>query len=239
MTEDEAKKYPENPFDVTKTWSQKTYPLHEVGILELNRNPENYFADVEQAAFTPANIVPGLGLSPDKLLQARMFVYGDAHRYRLGVNHHSIPVNAPKVPVHAYHRDGQMRVDGNYGATIGYEPNSIGEWADSKDLAEPPLEMQGLLMAWEPKDDATDDCFKQPGDLYRLMTEDKRKLLIENTARNINGVTKNVQLRHAAHCCLADEEYGTRLANALKLDLAEVKKLSKLSHDELMKATSK
>jgi catalase len=238
MTEEEAKHYPENPFDVTKTWSQKTFPLHEVGVLELNRNPENYFADVEQAAFTPANLVPGLGLSPDKLLQARMFVYGDAHRYRLGVNHHSIPVNAPVVPVHAYHRDGQMRVDGNYGAAIGYEPNSIGEWADSKDTAEPPLEIQGLLAAYEPMDDATDDCFKQPGDLYRLMTADKRQLLIENTARNIDGVTQNVRLRHAAHCYLADTEYGTRIAEALKLDLAEVTRLSKLGHDELMKATS-
>ncbi|MDR0853138.1 MAG: catalase [Clostridiales Family XIII bacterium] len=238
MSEEEAKAYKENPFDVTKTWSQKTFPLIEVGVLELNRNPENYFADVEQAAFTPANIVPGIGLSPDKLLQARMFVYGDAHRYRLGVNHDSIPVNKPQVPVHAYHRDGQMRVDGNYGATIGYEPNSYGEWADSKDTAEPPLEIQGLYQAYEPKDDPTDDCFQQPCDLYRLMTEDKRAILIDNTARNIDGVTENIRLRHAAHCYLADPEYGTRIAKAISVDLDEVVRLSKLSHDERMKATS-
>ncbi|GHU83609.1 catalase [Clostridia bacterium] len=238
MTEEQAKNYKENPFDITKVWSQKTFPLHQVGVMELNRNPENYFADVEQAAFTPANIVPGLGLSPDKLLQARMFVYGDAHRYRLGVNHHSIPVNKPQAPVHAYHRDGQMRVDGNYGATLGYEPNSVGEWADQPNLAEPPLEVQGLMMAYEPKDDATDDCFYQAGDLYRLMTPAQREVLIDNTARNIGGVTKNVQLRHAAHCTLADAEYGAKLAAALGLDAAEVLRLSKLTHAQRMEATA-
>ncbi|MCL1792116.1 MAG: catalase, partial [Peptococcaceae bacterium] len=120
MTVDQGRTHKDNPFDITKVWSQKEFPLIEVGVLELNRNPENYFADVEQAAFNPANMVPGIGLSPDKLLQGRMFSYGDAQRYRLGVNHTSIPVNAPKSPVHAYHRDGLMRVDGNYGATKGY-----------------------------------------------------------------------------------------------------------------------
>ena len=97
-------------------------------MLELNRNPENYFAEVEQSAFNPANIVPGIGFSPDKMLQGRLFSYGDAQRYRLGVNHHLIPVNAPRCPFHSYHRDGAMRVDGNHGSTLGYEPNSYGEW---------------------------------------------------------------------------------------------------------------
>ncbi|MDR0851114.1 MAG: catalase [Clostridiales Family XIII bacterium] len=238
MTEEEAANYKENPFDVTKVWSQKTFPLHEVGVLELNRNPENYFADVEQAAFTPANIVPGIGLSPDKLLQARMFVYGDAHRYRLGVNHHAIPVNKPQAPTHSYHRDGQMRVDGNYGATIGYEPNSIGEWAEQPGETEPPREVSGLMMAYEPKDDVTDDTFYQAGDLYRLMTPEQQNVLIENTARNITGVTQNVQLRHAAHCYLADQDYGKNLAAALNLDIAEVIRLSGLTHTERMDATS-
>jgi catalase len=238
MTEDQANHYKENPFDVTKIWSHKDFPLIDVGMMELNRNPENYFADVEQAAFTPANIVPGLGLSPDKLLQGRLFTYGDAQRYRLGVNHALIPVNAPKTPYHAYHRDGQMRVDGNYGATAGYEPNSMGEWADQKDLKEPPLEIKGAMDSYEPKADQTDDCFYQAGDLFRLMGEAQKKVLIENTARNINGVTKNVQLRHAAHCYLADKDYGTRLIDALGLDKNEVIKLAGLSHDERMKATS-
>jgi len=137
MTEEGARQHRDNPFDITKVWSQKEFPLIEVGVLELNRNPENYFTDVEQAAFNPANIIPGIGLSPDKLLQGRLFSYGDAQRYRLGVNHSSIPVNAPKCPVHSYHRDGQMRVDGNYGATTGYHPNSYGEWAEQKEYAEP------------------------------------------------------------------------------------------------------
>src|SRR5690606_5979078 len=101
-----------------------------VGIVELNRNPRNYYAEVEQASFTPANLVPGIGVSPDRMLQSRLFAYGDAARYRLGVNHHSIPVNAPRCPVHSYHRDGAMRVDGNHGATIAYEPNTRGEWQE-------------------------------------------------------------------------------------------------------------
>jgi catalase len=238
MTEEQARNHHENPFDVTKIWSKKQYPLIEVGVLELNRNPENYFADVEQAAFNPANIVPGLGLSPDKLLQGRLFSYGDAQRYRLGVNHHAIPVNKPHNPAHSYHRDGQMRVDGNYGATTGYEPNSIGEWAEQPSVKETPLEIQGAMDYYEPKDDQTDDPFYQAGDLYRLMTEDKKQLLIENTARNMTGVTENIRLRHAAHTYLADKDYGTRLAAALGVDLNEVIRLAGMTHAERMAATS-
>ncbi|MEG2679619.1 MAG: catalase, partial [Oscillospiraceae bacterium] len=126
MTEDQAIHHKENPFDITKVWSQKDFPLHEVGVLELNRNPENYFAEVEQSAFSPAHVVPGVGLSPDKFLQGRLFAYGDAQRYRLGVNHDQIPVNHARCEVHGYHRDGMMRTDGNYGATKGYSPNSMG-----------------------------------------------------------------------------------------------------------------
>ncbi|HIW21902.1 MAG TPA: catalase [Candidatus Dorea intestinavium] len=238
MTEEQANNYKENPFDITKVWSQKEFPLIPVGMFELNRNPENYFADVEQAAFNPANIIPGIGFSPDKLLQGRLFSYGDAQRYRLGVNHNLIPVNAPKCPYHAYHRDGQMRTDGNYGATTHYEPNSYNEWAEQPSYKEPPLDLEGPLMAYEPKNDKTDNTFYQPGDLYRLITEDKKAVLIENTVRNMDGVTNNVRYRHCAHCYLADTDYGTRLADGLKLDLDKVIELSKLSHDERMKATS-
>ncbi|MDR0996211.1 MAG: catalase [Zoogloeaceae bacterium] len=238
MTEAQAKTYKENPFDLSKTWSHKDFPLIEVGVLELNRNPENYFADVEQAAFNPANLVPGLGLSPDKMLQGRLFSYGDAQRYRLGINHHSIPVNAPRCPFHAYHRDGQMRVDGNYGATTGYVPNSLGEWQDDPSQKEPPLELSGAMDSYEPKDDPTDDCFYQPGDLWRLLAEDKKQLLIENTARNMAMVGDNVRLRHAAHCYLADPAYGLRLAEALSLNADEVIRLSKMTHDERMAATT-
>ena len=116
MPETEAETYRLNPFDLTKVWPHKDYPLIEAGIMELNRNPENYFAEVEQAAFAPSNIVPGIGHSPDKMLQARIFSYADAHRYRLGVNHDSLPANRPRCPVHTYHRDGFMRSDGNGGA---------------------------------------------------------------------------------------------------------------------------
>ena len=238
MTEDQAKKHKENPFDLSKVWSHKAFPLVQVGVLELNRNPENYFADVEQAAFNPAHIVPGIGLSPDKMLQGRLFSYGDAQRYRLGVNHMSIPVNAPKCPVHAYHRDGQMRVDGNYGSTLGYQPNSLWEWDEQPEYKEPPLEIQGAMDSYEPKDEKSDDCFYQAGDLYRLITEDKKALLIENTARNIGPVSENIKYRHAAHCYLADKDYGTRLTKALGLALDKVTKLAAMSHKERMKATT-
>ncbi|MDR3271027.1 MAG: catalase, partial [Peptococcaceae bacterium] len=238
MTEEQAANHKENPFDISKVWSHKTYPLIPVGVLELNRNPENYFADVEQAAFNPANIVPGVGLSPDKLLQGRLFSYGDAQRYRLGVNLHSIPVNAPKVPAHAYHRDGQMRIDGNYGATLSYQPNSFGEWDEQSAYKEPPLELQGAMDYYEPKDDPSDDCFYQAGDLYRLITEPQKQVLIENTARNMQGVTDNIKYRHSAHCYLADPDYGQRLAAALKLNSAEVVRLAALSHTERMAATA-
>ena len=130
MPEADAEKLPYHPFDLTKVWYHKDYPLIEVGELELNRNPENYFAEVEQAAFNPANVVPGISFSPDKMLQGRLFSYGDAQRYRLGVNHHLIPVNKSRCPFHSYHRDGQMRVDGNYGSYTNYEPNSNGAWKD-------------------------------------------------------------------------------------------------------------
>ncbi|MDR2442323.1 MAG: catalase [Deltaproteobacteria bacterium] len=238
MTEEQAKKHYENPFDISKIWRHAEFPKQDVGVLELNRNPENYFADVEQAAFNPANIVPGIGLSPDKLLQGRLFSYGDAQRYRLGVNHHLIPVNSPKNGYHAYHRDGQMRTDGNYGATTSYQPNSYDQWAEQPDRREPPLELAGAMDSYEPKSDATDDCFIYPGSLYRLMTEPQRAILIDNTARNIGGVTENVQSRHAAHCYKADPEYGTRLAAALKLDLDKVIKLANMTFAERMEATS-
>lgn len=237
MTEEQAKNHKENPFDLTKVWSQKEYPLIEVGVMELNRNPENYFADVEQAAFSPANIVPGIGVSPDKMLQGRLFSYGDAQRYRLGVNHMSIPVNAPKCPVTSYHRDGQMRVDGNYGATKGYEPNSVGAWKQQDEYRESPLPSDGDIAHYDPHTDTDDNCYYQPGDLYRLMAEDKKLVLIENTARNIAACTDNIKYRHCAHCYLADTQYGERLAKALNLDLAKVMDLAKMSKDDRFKAT--
>ena len=139
MTEDQAKTHRHNPFDLTKVWPKAEYPLIEVGVMELNRYPDNYFAEVEQAAFSPANIVPGIGFSPDKMLQGRLFSYGDTQRYRLGINFNHIPVNAPKCPFQSYHRDGKMRTDGNLGGTLTYNPNSAGLWDNQPDFAEPPL----------------------------------------------------------------------------------------------------
>ncbi|KTC35623.1 catalase, partial [Pseudomonas putida] len=144
MSEDQANRHHENPFDVTKTWSQKEFPLIEVGMLELNRNPLNYFAEVEQATFGPSNMVPGVGLSPDRMLQGRVFAYADAHRYRVGTNHQQLPVNAPRSPVHSYQRDGSMAFGSNGGAAPNYEPNS---YADAPKQApqyrEPALALHG------------------------------------------------------------------------------------------------
>jgi len=222
MTEEEALRYKENPFDLTKVWSHKDFPLIEVGELELNRNPENYFQDVEQAAFAPTNSVPGIGLSPDKMLQGRLFSYADAQRYRLGVNYHQIPVNSPKTEKNAYHRDGSMRVDGNYGARTHYAPNSYGEWDEQPEYREPSLELEGALYHYDPADEQSDDVFYQPGRLYTQMSEEQKQLLIGNTMRDIGPCTKNIKVRHTVHCYLADKDYGGCLAEALDLDMAEI-----------------
>ncbi|MET1113781.1 MAG: catalase [Comamonas sp.] len=218
MPEAEADTYRFHPFDLTKVWSKKDYPLIEVGIVELNRNARNYHADVEQASFTPANLVPGIGVSPDRMLQSRLFAYGDAARYRLGVNHHSIPVNAPRCPVHSYHRDGAMRVDGNFGATIAYEPNTRGEWQQQPAFQEPPLALHGAADRWNYRED-DNDYFTQPGDLFRLLAPDAQQRLFDNTARNIAGVSEHIVQKHIAHCTQADPAYGagvTRAIEALK-----------------------
>ena len=213
MPEAEAATYHLNPFDLTKVWPHRDYPLIEVGVMELNRNPENFFADVEQAAFSPANIVPGIGFSPDKMLQGRLFSYGDTQRYRLGVNFSQIPVNAPKCPFHSYHRDGQMRVDGNGGGRTSYEPNSRGEWIAQPDFAEPPLAIEGAADRWNHREDT--DYFSQPGDLFRLMTPAQQKVLFENTARAIKGASPEVVARHIGNCSKADPAYGAGVAEAI------------------------
>ena len=216
MTEAEANKVSYNPFDLTKVWSHQDFPLLEVGEIELNRNPENFFAEVEQSAFNPASIVPGISFSPDKMLQGRLFSYGDAQRYRLGVNHHLIPVNAPKCPVNSYHRDGQMRTDDNHGSTIGYEPNSQGEWLQQESYAEPPLNISGAADHWEHRVD--DDYYSQPGNLFKLMSPAQQQVLFDNTARSLTGVPEEIQQRHIKHCTKAAPEYGAGIALALRLN---------------------
>jgi catalase len=214
MPEAEAGTYPINPFDLTKVWPHQDHPLIEVGLLELNRNPDNYFADVEQAAFNPANVVPGISFSPDKMLQARLFSYGDAQRYRVGVNHHQIPVNAPRCPVNSFHRDGAMRTDGNAGSTPGYEPNSHAEWQEQPDFREPPLALQGSAGQWNHRED--DDYFSQPGALFRLMDPRQKQALFDNTARSIQGASTDAKQRHIHHCTLADPAYGAGVALAIE-----------------------
>lgn len=221
MTEEQAEKCPFNPFDLTKVWPQGDYPPMDVGFFELNRNPENYFADVEQAAFNPANVVPGIGFSPDKMLQGRLFSYGDAQRYRLGVNHYQIPVNTPKCPFHNYHRDGAMRVDGNEGSTIHYYPNSYGQWEESKQFAEPALKLTGDADHYDFRED-DDDYFTQPGNLFRIMNKEQQQRLFDNTAAEVGGAEKFIQIRHIQNCYKADPAYGEGVAKALGLSMEEV-----------------
>ena len=221
MTEEEAENMPYNPFDLTKVWYKCDFPLIEVGEFELNRNPDNYFAHVEQAAFSPANIVPGIGFSPDKMLQARLFSYADAQRYRLGVNHNQIPVNAPKCPFHTYHRDGQMRVDGNQGSTLHYHPNSYDEWQDQREIMEPPLKINGDATHWNFRED-DDNYYEQPGKLFRLMTPEEQQRLFENTARNFDGAEEFIKIRHIVNCYKADPAYGEGVAKAAGIAMSKV-----------------
>src|ERR1700678_924984 len=217
MTEQEASRHKHNPFDVTKVWPKSDYPLTEVGVLELNRYPDNYFAEVEQAAFSPANIVPGIGFSPDKVLQGRLFSYGDTQRYRLGINFNSIPVNAPKCPFHSYHRDGHMRVDGNLGGALSYHPNTQGVWENPPEFDEPPLPVEGEAAHYDHRGD--DDHWEQPGNLFRLMTPAQQQVLFENTARAMGDARQHIKERHISNCLRADPAYGAGVAKALGLNL--------------------
>ena len=217
MPETDADKVPYHPFDLTKIWPHKDYPLMEVGVLELNRNPENYFAEVEQSAFNPTNIVPGISFSPDKMLQGRLFSYGDAQRYRLGVNHHLIPVNKPRCPFHSYHRDGAMRTDGNYGGTTPYEPNSHGQWQEQPQHAEPPLKIDGNADRYNFACDDK-DYYEQPRALFELMNAEQREALFGNTARAMGDAPREVKIRHITNCFKAHPEYGRGVAKALGME---------------------
>ena len=216
MPEADAENYKYHPFDLTKVWSKEDYPLIEVGEWELNRNPENYHADVEQAAFAPANVVPGISFSPDRMLQGRLFSYGDAQRYRLGVNHHQIPVNAPKNAVNTYHRDGQGRVDGNQGRTPGIEPNSYGRWPEQPAYADPAQAVGAVADRFNFREDDA-NYFEQPGILFReKMNDAQRQVLFENTARAIDGASVATVERHIFNCTQADPAYGEGVRKAIE-----------------------
>ncbi|MCZ2441121.1 MAG: catalase [Burkholderiales bacterium] len=218
MPELDAEKVPYHPFDLTKVWPHADYPLHEVGEFELNRNPENFFLDVEQSAFAPSNLVPGIGVSPDRMLQARLFNYADAQRYRLGSNHHQIPVNRARCPVHSNHRDGQGRVDDNYGALPHYEPNSFGQWQAQAEFAEPPLRISGDAHHHRFHDDDS-DYFTQPARLFRLMNAAQQEALFGNTARAMGDAADFIKMRHVRNCHAADPAYGAGVAEALGIEL--------------------
>jgi catalase len=220
MPEADAETYHINPFDLTKVWPHSDYPLVDVGEMTLDRNPVNYFAEVEQAAFEPRNIVPGLGYSPDKMLQARLISYPDAHRYRLGVNYDSLPVNRPQCPFATYNRDGAMRFDDNGGASPNYEPNSFGGPAEDKRYVERPKQVSGTVARHNHRDDS--DYYSQPGNLFRLMTPDQRQRLIGNIAAGLSQTPRNIQERQLCHFFRADPAYGEGVANALGIPVQEL-----------------
>jgi catalase len=220
MPEKDADTYHINPFDLTKVWPHEDYPLHEVGELVLDRNPDNYFAEVEQAAFEPRNIPPGMGFSPDKMLQARLISYPDAHRYRLGVNYDSLPVNKPQCPFHTYNRDGAMRFDGNYGAQPNYEPNSFGGPTQDPRYRERPKEVSGTVDRRNHRLDS--DYYSQPGNLFRLMPQDVKDRLIGNIVASIKGAPQWIQELQIRHFYKADPAYGTSVANGLGLKIDNI-----------------
>jgi len=238
MTPEEAEKYRFDPFDITKVWPHADYPPMTIGRLVLNRNPENYFAEVEQSAFSPANFVPGIGASPDKMLQGRLFSYHDTHRHRLGPNYHLIPVNAPRAcRSDNYQRDGFMRTDGNFGGSPNYYPNSFGGPEPRPEVAEPPFKVSGK--AARQKYIHPNDDFVQAGVLYRkVMTENDRKNLVGNIVGHLAGAQKRIQYRQCAIFCKADADYGKRVAQGLNLDIKEVARLAEMSQEERAKETA-
>ncbi|MED4001843.1 catalase KatA [Priestia aryabhattai] len=219
MPLEDADTYRFDPFDVTKVWSQKDYPLIEVGRMVLDRNPENYFAEVEQATFSPGTLVPGIDVSPDKMLQGRLFAYSDAHRYRVGTNHQALPINRPRNEVNNYQRDGQMRFDDNGGRSVYYEPNSFGGPTESHENKQAAYPVSGVAdsVAYD-----HNDHYTQAGDLYRLLSEDERTRLVANIVEAMKPVEKEeIKLRQIQHFYKADPEYGTRVADGLGLSVPQ------------------
>jgi catalase len=214
MPEADAGKTSYNPFDLTKVWPHKDYPLIEVGIAELNRNPNHYFAEIEQSAFSPSNIVPGISFSPDKMLQARIFAYADAHRYRIGTHYEALPVNRPHVEVHSYHADGPMRFNAPVGTDAYYEPNSFNGPKEDPSAKEPPLAIHGDAERYNHR--IGNDDYTQPGNLFRLFDEGQRHRLFHNVAAAMQGVPREIIDRQIAHFSKCDPAYGAGVAKAVK-----------------------
>jgi catalase len=217
MPLEDAATYRFDPFDVTKVWSHKDYPLIPVGRMVLNRNPVNYHNDVEQAAYEPSNVVPGIWFSPDKMLQGRIFAYADAHRYRIGTNYAALPVNRPKVEVANYMRDGLLRFDSNGGSADNYEPNSFNGPFEQKQYGEPPYTLQGKTTGrFEQKTPRNDD-YTQAGDLYRLMTPDAKDRIVDQIVTMMGSVRRDIRLRAVGNFAKCDADFGRRLATGLGL----------------------
>ncbi len=225
MAEDQAKNWAFNPFDLTKVWPHADFPLIDVGTLELNENPSNYFAEVEQAAFAPAHIVDGIGYSPDKMLQGRLLSYPDAHRYRLGANYEQIPVNRCPFAVNNYQRDGMMRVDGNGGSAPNYWPNSMDEIVADESYKEPGMELDSLHADWYDRNaPGEDDHYSQPAALFnKVMTEGDRQNTVSNIVSSMKGIEGpkrmdiiNRQLCHFFRC---DVKLGMAIAQGLEVEI--------------------
>jgi catalase len=226
MTEAEAnvEDYYFNPFDITKVWPHGDYPLIDVGVLELNQNPQNYFQDIEQSAFAPAHIVDGIGYSPDKMLQGRLLSYPDAHRYRLGVNYEQIPVNRCPFAVNNYERDGQMRVDGNAGNKPNYFPNSFDDIKVDQGYKEPPMPINSHFADWYDRNcEGENDHYSQPGKLFQIMTQDEKTHTIHNIVYAMSGISgskkEEITQRQLFLWYRVDARLGTKIAEGLGVEL--------------------
>lgn len=234
MTEEQARNFRFNPFDLTKVWPHKEFPLIEVGELELNENPNNYFADVEQSAFAPAHIVDGIGFSPDKMLQGRLLSYPDAHRYRLGVNYEQLPVNKCPYMVNNYERDGAMRFDGNGGKSPNYWPNSFDDIYTDQSYKEPAWELGTSIADWYDRNgQGENDHYTQPGIFFReVLDEGQKKNLISNIVgamKGISGPKKDLIVnRQLCHFFRADPKLGAGIAAGLGVDVNAI--LGELRH---------
>lgn len=217
MPEADAAKYAWNVYDVTKVWPHADYPLIEVGKLTLNRNPRNYFAEVEQAAFGPSNLVPGMEPSLDRMLQGRLFSYVDTHRHRLGPNFDQIPINCPyRSRVHNGARDGPMSVNGNQGSHPNYDPNTVSPFTFSHEARHAPLQISGNVGRHPQKHPNSD--FQQPGDLYRkVMNDEQKKILVDNIVGHLKNAKKEIQERQVEIFKKCDPDYGNRVAKGLGL----------------------
>jgi catalase len=226
MTDERQKNHKYNPFDVTKVWSHKDFPLIDVGTMELNEIPENYFRDVEQAAFAPAHVVDGIGYSPDKMLQGRLLSYPDAHRYRLGVNYEHIPVNKCPYMVANYQRDGSMQVGDNGGANPNYRPNSFDDIVAAENYKEPAMKLESEISDWFDRNENDNDHYSQPGILFRnALNEQDRKNLISNIVGSMSGICGpekgQIINRQLCHFFRADMQLGALVAKGLGISVDE------------------